>query len=472
MKKITPLLIASISMLISANLQGNGGIVNGEIIFEQTGNRTIEATAILYVASDLESYHMDFLQFTWGDGGMEIISRANGPDIDGNGIPNGEMISGIFSKHIYKGIHTYEELGERVISVSIPNRNGGILNINYPYSDLVTLYIEATVQVQENFEKNHSPVLLEPPVDYGFSGHKFLHVVNAFDIDDDSIAYELISPLRGHGLEVPNYLEMESIYPGDDNQLYLDEETGLLVWDSPQAPGLYNIAILVKSYRNGEIIDRVMRDMQILILDGGDPLPEITLNTIEYEIQEVSVGDEISVSVFTQDEDATQEVELTSSSGLYEYFGTTSQFSAQVNSNEGNGAFGWIVGEEHVRTQPYQIVFKSKDNYQGVGYANFKLIRYRVLEELISEPREIRKKFEVKIFPNPAGEFIRVELSGINDELQYQIIDIKGRIAKTGRLNPAENIIFLNELASGQYVLRIVDREGNRVHKAATKFIK
>lgn len=469
MKNALLLPVASISMLISANLQGNGGLVNAEIIFEQTGDRTIEATAILYVASDLGSYSMDFLQFIWGDGSMEIISRTNGPDIDGNGIPNGEMISNIFSKHIYKGIHTYEELGERLISVSIPNRNGGILNINYPHSDLVTLYIEATVQVQENFWKNHSPVLLEPPIDYGFSGHKFIHIVNAFDIDDDSVAYELIPPLRGHGLEVPNYLELESIYPGENNQLYLDEETGLLVWDSPQAPGIYNIAILVKSYRNGEIMDRVMRDMQILILDGGDPLPEITLNTIEYVIQEVTVGDEISVSVFTQDEDETQEVELTSSSGLYEYFGTTSQFTAQVNANEGNGAFAWNVGEEHVRTQPYQVVFKSKDNYQGVGYANFKLIRYRVNEELVNQSIEARNQFELKIFPNPASESLNVELPGIKDELTYQIIDINGKVAKTGRLIPTVNIIPLNGLASGQYVLRIVDREGNRVQRAVLK---
>lgn len=36
-------------------------------------------------------------------------------------------------------------------------------------------------------------------------------------------------------------------------------------------------------------------------------------------------------------------------------------------------------------------------------------------------------------------------------------------------LNITENIISLNELPNGQYILRIVDREGNQVHSMVAK---
>lgn len=165
----------------------------------------------------------------------------------------------------------------------------------------------------EDFEHNHLPVLLESPTNYAFVGQQYLHLPNAFDLDDDSLVYELVVPKQGIGVPVPNYFGIGSLAT-------IDPETGIFSALINQ-PGTYTFAIQVSSYRNGILMDRVVRDMKFVVepADGENDRPVLQLNTPLLLIQEVSVGDTVRFQANIQD-DNTAVPTVTSTSGLYDYY--------------------------------------------------------------------------------------------------------------------------------------------------------
>src|SRR5699024_2682021 len=89
--------------------------------------------------------------------------------------------------------------------------------------------------------------------------------------------YEMIVPMSGPGTPVPNYSFPNQIKPGPDNIISFNEKTGEFIWDAPQVAGEYNIAFYIKEYRNGELITKTIRDMQILVENCNNHPPEFQL---------------------------------------------------------------------------------------------------------------------------------------------------------------------------------------------------
>jgi len=231
----------------------------GEITYEQIDDLTIRATITTFTRTSSFSADRDTLTIFWGDGDSTVISRVNG---------NGEELPNDIKRNEYVGEHTYSTRGTFKLSVIDPNRIAGILNIDFPNSVNITFYLETTFTLLEpRFQgRNNSVVLLQPPIDFACPGEVFVYNPNAFDPDGDSLSYELITPFSSEGLEVPNYVLPDQISPGDDNQVFLDPTSGEFRWDSPQALGEYNITYRINEWRGGNLINSLVRDMQILVL--------------------------------------------------------------------------------------------------------------------------------------------------------------------------------------------------------------
>ena len=164
----------------------------GEILYTQIGERTIMATVITYTKASSVQSDRDSLNFCWGDGVCEKIGRSNGEGFP----PQGEVLSSDFKRNIYQATHTYEELGTYTLYMRDPNRNGGILNLNFPNSENIPFHIESTLSLLDISlgQANNSAVPLVPPLNLAYVGQPFIHVLNAIDIDGDSITYELVTP--------------------------------------------------------------------------------------------------------------------------------------------------------------------------------------------------------------------------------------------------------------------------------------
>ena len=82
----------------------------------------------------------------------------------------------------------------------------------------------------------------------------------------------------------------------------------------------------------------------------------------------------------------------------------------------------------------------------------------------IKDPLLVSNKFKLKVYPNPAKEFVWVELNSeeINKAL-VEMYDIEGKLVYNGFINieDVRTQIDLTNMRSSQYILRISDSSGN-----------
>ena len=355
----------------------------GEINIIQVGDctesLTVQATIVTYTKASSIPADRDSLTICWGDGTCETVRRSNG--IRGEG----EFLENDTKKNLYIAIHTYSARGTYRVSMTDPNRNGGILNVNPPNSEQIKFHIQTTYTfLNPQFQGcNDTPELLQPPIDIGCVGRVFTHNPNAYDKDGDSLSYHAIVPLSDIGIEVINYSFPNQIAPGADNNLTINEVTGDIRWDAPQRAGEYNYAIVIVEYREGIPIDTMVRDMQILVLECENLPPEV-----ETSVDEVCViaGEilEINVEATAPLIESSQRVRLTALGGPFEVNISPATFEPSTNAfldDPNEKVFIWNTTCEHISDQFYSVVFKATDNFFGdtSGLATLKTVRIKVV---------------------------------------------------------------------------------------------
>ncbi len=423
---------------------------SGEITYIQTDDLTIEATITTFTKTSSFAADRDSLTICWGDENCEIVHRSNGPNNAGEDLGND------FKRNKYIIVHTYAELGTYVISMTDPNRNMSVLNVNNGLSDNIPFHLETEFTL--TMEANNSPVILQEPIDIAYLGQPYLHVLNAFDVEGDSVAYRLVTPLMAAGVPVTNYAEVTEIGAGDENILSFDETIGLLDWSRPQVEGEYNIAFEILTYRDGILNSRTVRDMQILVLEMPNLLCDIDTNFGGNEdVINVSVGDIVNMEITATDMDAEQILTLSSTSGLYDYFSFPASFDI-INQNENtvNAVFNWEVKQEHIREHPYQIVFKARDEF---GLANYAVRRFRVLGFLDdTDDPNIADSFT--IYPNPVADKLTIQTESEDfSGRAYSIWDLAGKKMKSGIFsNATEHYIDIVTLPEGIYFVKIEEK--------------
>src|SRR5687767_8384837 len=345
----------------------------GEITIRQTGDLTIEVTVTTYTKTSSTQADRDSVLVFWGDGSSEYIYRVNG---DGTPLSNNRKLNYYVASHTYPGRATY------TISMMDPNRNGGILNVNWPNSEGVPFYIEATYTfLNPQFQGyNNTAILLQRPIDFACVHQRYIHNPNAYDPDGDSLSFELIVPLQDSGMNVPNYAFPQQVEPGPNNQLTLDPVKGNLVWMNPQVVGEYNIAIRVNEYRNGVLISSFIRDMQIHVLMCDNTPPVITA---QEEICVVA-GERLEINISVIDNDTSNQlVELTAAGGPFEVSGNQAILDAGPGGFQAQPFTAKLIWEpqcEHIRDQPYTVVIKAVDNFfDTTGLVDLHAIRIKVV---------------------------------------------------------------------------------------------
>ncbi|MEO1438601.1 MAG: gliding motility-associated C-terminal domain-containing protein, partial [Bacteroidota bacterium] len=136
----------------------------GEITYEQIGPLTFRATITTYTKTTSVPADRDSLEICWGDGSCEFVLRVNGP-LDPNGVPQGDPLPNNIKFNQYIATHTYPARAMYTISMTDPNRNGDILNVNPPNSDQVPFHLATELFIlNPQFQgTNSTPTLLQPP---------------------------------------------------------------------------------------------------------------------------------------------------------------------------------------------------------------------------------------------------------------------------------------------------------------------
>ncbi len=310
----------------------------------------------------------DTLEVDFGDG--SDLGKA--PRINGNG-GGGVDIGNNIRHNIYEISHSYPAPFNYVVSMKDPNRIDGIVNIQFGQSVDIPFFLQDTIFFRDPqfFGLNSSPILLQPPIDYGNVGYPFIHNPNAFDVDGDSLYFELISPKADINNDVPIYQYPDEVSPGPDNNISLNSNTGEFIWDAPQQAGIYNIAFLIREFRNGVQIGNMIRDMQVLVEDVDNQPPAIEpLNEIC-----IIAGETLEIELSATDPNSPEQtITVSAYGGPLEIDNPASLqaipgFSSQENSYSVKGKeivkanFIWPTICDHIFSDAYTVVIKAEDDF-------------------------------------------------------------------------------------------------------------
>lgn len=164
-------------------------------------------------------------------------------------------------------------------------RNAGIVNIVNSIGAGQTYYLEFPPVVKNGQPfVNSSPSLFPPLSDYACVGQLYYADFAGVDLDGDSLVYKLTTPFNSSALQalpIPqprphppviwqNGISLANVIPGSP-ALRVSEKGFITV--KPESVGLYVFSVLCEEYRNGQKIGEVIRDFQMLVVDGCNPPP-------------------------------------------------------------------------------------------------------------------------------------------------------------------------------------------------------
>ncbi len=329
----------------------------GEITYERIGTYKYRVKIVTYTKSSSPADRPE-LEFWWGDGTRDTLPRANinfnvGPDIQRN---------------IYFGEHIYPGNGSYVMYFLDENRNANVVNI--PGSVNIPFYVQTQLIISPVFQTNSSPQLLQPPIDDGAVNRLFIHNPNAYDPDGDSLSYELVQCKGFGGNPIPTFF-----YPPASNSFTLDAYTGDLIWDTPLQQGEFNVAMIIREWRNipgiGLLnIGYVTRDMQITIYPpiNDPPIISAIADTC------VEAGTLLNFTVSAIDPTPLETVTMTATGGPLEVTISPASFTSNPAQGGTTGDFNWSTACAHVRKTPYTVVFKAEDNNAQIPLADLESV--------------------------------------------------------------------------------------------------
>ena len=327
-------------------------IVRTESCDGGTGQLTACATIITYTETAQTEVDRDSLLLDWGDRTMEMISRTRII-----------QISPSIQRNEYAACHLYPGPGRYVLSFQDVNRVRGVRNIpgsvNIPFSVTTSFFLLNPIRSG----CNSSPVLTQEPIDNACVGSRWTHNPGAFDVDGDSLAFEFTTAAFAPGSPIPNYVLPNQV-PGSSGDLTIDPRTGQITWDSPSVPGEYNLAFMVKSFRNGQPLDTLVRDMQVFVDDCANDPPVIDIAREEICVVAGELV-EIAVVAGAPITDTEQQVSLTASGRPFDLEGNAATFTPAGGGfadDPVRKTFRWQTTCDDISDQEYFVVLRAVDN--------------------------------------------------------------------------------------------------------------
>lgn len=384
------LMIISVAPLMATHLKG------GEITVKRISDKslTYEFTLTTYTENNPANDQQEDVNFCFGDGsGIFKAKRCCGTPVN---LGNGTL------KNIYKIEYTYPapSLVYRV-SVAIPNRNDGVRNISRSVD--VPFYVETSFSINSGLGLNSTPLLLNPAVDLtAIVGQKFIHNANAVDAEGDSLAYRLSVSKTGEsetcnsasrGISAPNFRQPNEVST-IKSTFDIDPLSGDLVWDTPQELGLYNCAFIVEEWRNGVKISETVRDMQIEVKDADNKAPKLSVPADVCVLAGSNIVQTISAEDVASKTGRIDPLTIYSSGNVYanvdpiyavlQPFASFSSIPRQTSPAK--GTFSWQTACQHVRKEPYDILFKVEDNPPTAIGNSIKLVDSKIWKIRVLAP--------------------------------------------------------------------------------------
>ena len=326
----------------------------GQLLYRHVSGYTYEFTQTQFfntLSPATEQRLTDGLDVFWGDNTKSKIQCVH---------EEVERLPDNYTKGVFRMRHTFPGPGVYTIIMEDINRNEGVENI--PNSVGVAFSVKTIFRIDPNIRPNNTPQLLTYPIDKAAVGRRFVHNPSAYDIDGDSLSYELAVCTREQGIEIESYR-----FPEASKELYVDAVSGDFVWDAPVTKGLYNVAMKINEWRDGMKIGSIARDMQIEVVDSKNRPPVLP----DFKDTCVIAGAKISIPIHVTDPD-NDEIVLKVTGGPFQVNDSVARFKVDSKGpGFTNATFTWQTINSHVRKQKYTVVFKAEDQNTEVKLVSF-----------------------------------------------------------------------------------------------------
>ncbi len=329
------------------------------------------------------------LTLYFGDGDSSIVLRNNGLQTVFNGdcsyTHDGVDISQDTRVNTYTCTHQYSNAGIYTIYMYDPNRNAYVHNV--PGSVNQPFYLESYLVINNFTGANTSPDFTTLPLDQACFGICFYHNPGAFDIDGDSLSYELtysrgIDGNGNIGAPIPGYF-----YPSIDPGVTYNIDThGTITWCSPNFDGEWNLAFIVKEWRKNtagvySLIGYVLRDMQVKVSNcAGNLPPDVTVPNDTCVVAGGSINQVLTVT----DPNAGNFVALYGFGGPFTSLSPLATLTNTFSIVAYTSTFNWQTTCALIRLQPYQITLKAEDQQTPVKLVTFKTFNIRVVPPAVT----------------------------------------------------------------------------------------
>ncbi|MEO5675525.1 MAG: hypothetical protein ABIQ74_12860, partial [Chitinophagales bacterium] len=221
--------------------------------------------------NDSTSYTMELVYST---NGSDTIAHLAGLCPDLKSECNGGNYTG-YEQYIYAVTVTLPfECNDWLIGTAISSRNNAITNLFDPGNQ--DLYVECNFS-NANGLCDNSPIFTTIPLAYSCVDEPFIYNHGAFDVDGDSLSYTLVNPLNAHNSPISySNLSFSPEYPLTtvDGTFGFNSLTGQMSC-TPASIQIVVISVLIEEFRNGEKIGSVQRDLQIVVKQCSNNVPEI-----------------------------------------------------------------------------------------------------------------------------------------------------------------------------------------------------
>lgn len=363
-----------------------------------------------------------------------------------------------YNKNIYVADYVFPAAGTYTLSYSEQNRQTGLINIADSQEQAFCILTQVVVDPL-GLSNLQSAQFLTIPIHSIMAGETVKHHLGAYDPEGDSLRFELVSSLRDIDKKVVENAGLAQF-------IQVNAWTGEITYTQPEITGFYAFAIKITEYRNKKPIGFVTREFMTRVISApafaAQTLTATPVAGIHITPQNqvfISPNQKLTLDIRLQED-------LADSSRLEVYsdlFGKTQKFQV-VHGLSGNSKTLHLSLEAEASLQrraPFLVVLRAVSVKEG--NANWNTLRYAqergfwvyIGSDIVNAVRTPGPKQELRLYPNPGGPVIYLELTYFRPGLQLQVYTERGQLVWQQPLLAARTPLLRRHLAAGRYVYTV-----------------
>ena len=267
---------------------------------------------------------------------------------------NGGFLAGVEQYIFADTVSLTISCSDWVFSYSLCCRNAAITNLMNPGS--MNIYYETTLD-NLNTPFNNSVEFINIASSFIYVGQPHQLSFAAFDIDGDSLAYSLTSPLGSGGIALQFIPPFSLAQPISSNPPPALNPVSGIFTVNPTAIEVAVMAAKVTEYRNGVEIGSVTRDIQINVISQANNLPTSTgIDSTSSFTTFICANDTLTFTLHAHDQEPGQ-------TASYSFVSDLPGASFVIDSSGQHEVlhYSWPTNASLVSAFPYELIVTVKD---------------------------------------------------------------------------------------------------------------